>query len=104
MIGDIRRNYSMQAELKFLGHHLPQKRAGWFGLVMLARDLENYELVWHMPNAESGKMAAYLSVAHGVVPWWIETYATQEKGNPHIPNNTWFRVRVDVVNDEMTLM
>ena len=56
-----------------------------------------------MPNAESGKTAAYLAVAHGVVPWWTEAYATQQKGGSRIPPNTWFRAHVDVVHDEFTL-
>ena len=102
LIGDTRKNYSMQVDLKFLGHYLPE-RAGWFGIVMRAHDVKNYELVWFMPEAENKKTAAYISVAHGIVPWWTEAYATQEKGCPHIPRNTWFTVRVDVVDDEMTL-
>ena len=40
---------------------------------------------------------------HGVVPWWTEAYAIQKEVSPHIPHNTWFGVRVDLVNDEMTL-
>lgn len=103
LIGDVRENYSMQAELKFLGHHLPQQRAGWFGLAVRARDLENYELVWFMPNTESERTVAYLVVAHGVVPWWAEAYATQEKVSPNIPRDIWFGVRIDVANDEVTL-
>jgi len=93
----------MRAEMRFLGHHLPQERGGWFGFVMRAQDTQNYELVWFMPTAESAKTAAYLAVAHGVVPWWTEAYATQEKGGPCIPPNTWFGARVDVVGDEFTL-
>lgn len=103
LIGPIKRNYSMQAELRFLGHHLSQERAGWFGVVMRAQDLENYELVWFMPNAESGKTAAYVPVAHGIVPWWTEAYATQEKGSVPIPTNSWFQVRVEVKGDAMSL-
>jgi len=103
LVGDVRCNYTMQAEMRFLGHHLPQERAGWFGFVMRAQDKQNYELVWFMPNAESGKTAAYLAVAHGVVPWWTEAYATQQKSGSRIPPNTWFRAHVDVVRDEFTL-
>jgi hypothetical protein len=103
LIGVSRRDYSMQAELKFLGHHLGDQRAGWFGLVMRARDMENYELVWFMPQAEGGKTVAYVPVAHGIVPWWTEAYANQQKGAAHIPNNAWFRTRVEVLKDEMSI-
>lgn len=102
LIGGVRRNYSMEAELKFLGHHFKFEEAGWFGLVIRAQDTENYELVWFMPNSKS-ETAAYLAVAHGVVPWWTEAYETQKKVRPYIPDDTWFRVRVDVIDDEMTL-
>ncbi|MFQ5980663.1 MAG: hypothetical protein ACE5OZ_21205 [Candidatus Heimdallarchaeota archaeon] len=103
LIGTNKRNYSMQVELRFLGHHLSQEHAGWFGVVMRAQDLENYELVWFMPNAESGKTVAYVPVAHGVVPWWTEAYATQEKGTIPIPANNWFQVRIEVTDDNMSL-
>ena len=103
LIDDVRRNYTIRAEMRFLGHHLSQERAGWFGFVMRAQDAQNYELIWFMPNAESGKTAAYLPVAHGVVPWWTEAYATQQKGEPRIPVDAWFQARVDVVDDEFTL-
>jgi hypothetical protein len=103
LLGRSRRDYSMWAELKFLGHHLGDRKAGWFGLVMRARDLENYELVWFMPQAEGGKTVAYLSVAHGIVPWWTEAYVGQQKGTAHIPDDAWFRTRVDVLKDKMSL-
>jgi hypothetical protein len=103
LIGPSRRDCSMRAELKFLGHHLGDQKAGWFGLVIRARDLENYELVWFMPQAERGKTVAYAPVAHGVVPWWTEAYAGQQKGTAHIPDNAWFRTRVDVLKDEMSI-
>jgi hypothetical protein len=103
LIGGVRRNYSMDADFKFLGHHLSQERAGWFGFVVRAQDLDNYELIWFMPSAEEDKTVAYLPVAHGVVPWWTEAYATQEKGTSQIPLDSWFRARVEVLNDEMTL-
>jgi hypothetical protein len=103
LIGHSRRDYSMRAELKFLGHHLGEQKAGWFGLVMRARDMENYELVWFMPQAEGGKTVAYLPVAHGIVPWWTEAYAGQQKGTAHVPEGAWFCTRVDVVKDEMSI-
>lgn len=103
LIGETRHNYTMRAELRFMGHHLVQENAGWFGFVMRAQDLRNYEMVWFMPRAESGKTVAYVPVAHGIVPWWTEAYATQEKGTVAIPVNSWFRVRVDVIGDEFAL-
>lgn len=103
LLGLPRRDYSMCAELRFLGHHLGEEKAGWFGLVVRARDLQNYELVWFMPQAESGKTVAYVPVAHGIVPWWTEAYTNQQKGTSHVPDNAWFRTRVDVLKDEMSL-
>jgi hypothetical protein len=103
LIGDPRHNYTMQAEIRFVRHYLPQDRAGWFGFVLRAQDTDNYELVWFMPGAKHGETAAYLAVAHGVVPWWTEAYASQEKAGPAIPLDRWFRARVDVVEDEFSL-
>lgn len=103
LLGNPRHNYTMQAEMRFLRHHLPQDRAGWFGFVLRAQDTDNYELVWFMPGAEYGETAAYLAVAHGVVPWWTEAYASQEKAGPNVPLDSWFRARVDVVEDEFSL-
>lgn len=103
LIGDVKRNYTMQAEMRFVGHHLAQERAGWFGFAMRAQDMLNYEIVWFMPNVETGQTVAYVPVAHGIVPWWTEAYASQKKGTAHIPTNSWFRARVDVVSDEFTL-
>ncbi|MEW6456677.1 MAG: hypothetical protein AB1410_08215 [Acidobacteriota bacterium] len=74
LINDIKRNYTMQAEMRFLGHHLGQERAGWFGFVMRAQDVQNYEFVWFMPKAESRQRVAYFAVAHGIVPWWTELF------------------------------
>jgi len=48
-----------------------------------------------MPNAETGNTVAYVPVAHGVVPWWAEAYASQKKGDSHILINSWFQARVD---------
>ena len=42
-------------------------------------------------------------MAHGVVPWWAEAYASQQKGDPHIPINSWFQARVDIVGDDFTV-
>lgn len=101
LLGRPRRNYTMRVEMRFLGHHLEQP-AGWFGFVMRAQDTLNYEIVWFMPMAEKNT-AAYVPVAHGVVPWWTEAYATQQKGAPPIPTDAWFGARVDVVGDAFTL-
>ncbi len=103
LIGGPRRNYRMRAEMKFLGHHLPWESAGWFGFAIRARDLENFELVWFMPNAEESATVAYVPVAHGIVPWWTEAYATQQKGGPALPSNEWFQAQVDVIGNEVTV-
>ncbi|BAS26744.1 hypothetical protein [Limnochorda pilosa] len=89
-------DYSMESEMRFVANHLSQDGAGWFGFAIRAQDLRNYEVVWFMPGAERGSTVAYLPVAHGIVPWWTEAYATQEKGTVRIPADAWFRARVDV--------
>ncbi|MEE8413950.1 MAG: hypothetical protein V3R96_05305 [Dehalococcoidales bacterium] len=103
LIGGIKHNYKMQAEMRFLGHHHSRASAGWFGFAIRAQGFLNYEIVWFMPNAETGSTAAYVPVAHGIVPWWTEAYAKQEKGNPHIPVDSWFLASVEVVGDEFTV-
>jgi hypothetical protein len=103
LFNEVKRNYSMSAEMIFLGHHLQEGQGGWFGFVIRAQDEFNYELVWFMPNAEKGKTVAYISVAHGVVPWWSEAYACQQKGGPQISFEEWFKARVDVIDDELSI-
>jgi hypothetical protein len=103
LIGEAKHNYRMQAEMRFLGHHHPMARAGWFGFAIRAQDFLNYEIVWFIPNAEAGNTVAYVPVAHGIVPWWTEAYAGQKKGNAHIPTNAWFHARLDVIDDEFTV-
>jgi hypothetical protein len=103
LLGRPLRNYRMSAQMKFLGHHLDMARAGWLGFAIRARDLENYELIWFMPAAAESSTVAYVPVAHGLVPWWTEAYATQHKGGPALPPKDWFRARVDVVCDEVTV-
>jgi hypothetical protein len=93
----------MEAEMRFLGHHHPMPKAGWFGFAIRAQDFLNLEIVWFMPNAESGNTVAYVPAAHGIVPWWTEAYTTQQKGRVPIPADAWFRARVDVIDDEFTL-
>lgn len=101
LIGESRRNYRMQTEMRFLKSY--RENAGWFGFAIRAQDNLNYEIVWFMPKAEAGVSAAYVPVAHGIVPWWTEAYAKQEKGNPHIPVDEWFKASVDVIGDEFTV-
>jgi hypothetical protein len=103
LLDEPRSNYTMSAEMRFLGHHLIDGSGGWFGFVIRARDELNYELVWFMPLAEKDGSVAYLSVAHGIVPWWTEAYSTQQKGRPTIPSDDWFRARVDVIGDEFSI-
>jgi hypothetical protein len=103
LIGEVRHNYGMQAEMRFLGYHHPMPNAGCFGFAMRAQGFLNYEIVWFMPNAEAKSTAPYAPVAHGIVPSWTEAYATQKKGNPRIPADAWLQARVDVVGDEFTV-
>ena len=103
LIGKVRRNYRMQAEMRFLKGYKSLLAGGWFGFVIRAQDFLNYEVVWFMPHAEPGSTAAYVPVAHGIVPWWTEAYSTQKKGGAPIPADGWFRTRVDVVGDEFTV-
>jgi hypothetical protein len=77
LIGEARNNYRMQAEMRFLQFHRAPQKGGWFGFAIRARDALNYEIVWFMPNAETGNSVAYVPVAHGIVPWWTEAYANQ---------------------------
>jgi len=98
-----RKDYTMSADMRFLGHHLLEGSGGWFGFAVRARDELNYELVWFMPFAEKDRSVAYLSVAHGIVPWWTEAYSNQQKGGPSISANDWFRARVDVIGDELSI-
>ena len=103
LIGEQLRNYRMTVEMKFLGHHLSMEGAGWFGIAIRAKNLDNFELVWFMPSAEESSTVAYLPVAHGVVPWWTEAYAAQNKGGPPLPVNEWFEAQVEVRDDEVTV-
>jgi hypothetical protein len=103
LLGESLRDYRMSAQMKFLGHHLEMPRAGWFGFVIRAKDTDNYELIWFMPEAEESSTVAYVPVAHGLVPWWTEAYATQQKGGPPLPRQDWFEARVEVVKDEVTV-
>lgn len=103
LLPETKHNYRMWVELKLLGHYLEDENAGWFGLVMRAQDVDNFELVWFMPNVKHYENVAYLPVAHGIVPWWTEAYATQYKGKVALPKKDWFLVQLDVVGDEFTL-
>lgn len=102
LLPPVKRNYRMQVEMKFLGHYLEDETSGWFGLAMRAQDVENYEMVWFMPNAP-GDNVAYVPVAHGIVPWWTEAYARQEKGHAELPKKDWFLVQLDVIGDEFSV-
>ena len=96
-------DYSVEAEMRFVANHLPDPGAGWFGFALRAQDLQNCEIVWFMPRAWSGATVAYVPVAHGIVPWWAEAYATQKKGNVPIPDGEWFKARADVSGKRFTI-
>lgn len=102
LLGPVCHDYSMEADMKFLGHHLEMEEAGWFGFAVRAQDCDNYEVVWFMPGAEGQSSVAYVPVAHGIVPWWTEAYSTQRKGSVPVPKNKWFRARIVVIGDELS--
>ena len=101
LFGDVKHDYSMIVDMKFIETHIDLQGAGWFGFAIRAQDVNNYEIVWFMPGgAEKNNTVAHVPVAHGLVPWWSEAYATQKKGDVLIPKNDWFTARVDVKGDE----
>ena len=59
-----RSNYSMSADMRFLGHHLLEGSGGWFGFVVRAHDELNFELVWFMPleKNEEGEVTTWVRV------------------------------------------
>ncbi len=104
LLGEVKKDYKMVVDMKFLGTHIDMEGAGWFGFAVRAQDCDNYELVWFMPGgAEETNTVAYLPVAHGIVPWWTEAYSNQKKGNIQIPQKDWFTARIDVKGDEFTV-
>ena len=104
LLGEVKRDYTMTVDMKFLGTHIDLQGAGWFGFALRAQDCDNYEVVWFMPGgAGERNTVAYVPVAHGVVPWWTEAYSKQEKGNISIPKNEWFTTRVDVIGDTFSI-
>lgn len=89
---------AVEAEMRFLAGRMPDNPLrGWFGVALRAQDTENYELFWLMPQ-QSGQVgaAAYVPVAHGVVPWWTEAYAAQAHGRADVPPDAWIPVRAEV--------
>lgn len=96
-------DYSVEAEMRFVTNHLPESGAGWFGFAIRAQDFQNLDIIWFMPGAKRGSTVAYVPVAHGIVPWWTEAYASQKKGTVTIPDDSWFRARVDVTRDTFTV-
>jgi hypothetical protein len=104
LLGEVRRDYAMTVDMKFLGTHIDMQGAGWFGFALRAQDCDNYEVVWFMPGgAEETNTVAYIPVAHGIVPWWTEAYARQEKGDVPHPRSDWFTARVEVIGDEFSV-
>lgn len=102
---DILSDYSMTADMKFLGCNIDNfTSGGWFGFSLRAQDFENYEIVWFMPGGggESNTIA-YVPVAHGVCPWWTEAYNKQEKGSIKLPKDDWFTATVEVKGDEFSI-
>jgi len=84
LIGKVRRNYTMQAEMRFLGHHLLQERAGWFGFTMRAQDVQNYELVWFMPILQETQLLS-LRWSSWLLRWYRDRCSLQagcDRGSP----------------------
>ena len=104
LFGEVKQDYTITVDMKFLGTHIDMQGAGWFGFVIRAQDCNNYGIVWFMPGGSEGKNTiAYVPVAHGIVPWWTEAYAKQEKGNILIPQNDWFTGRIDVEGEDFSV-
>ncbi|MEE8478527.1 MAG: hypothetical protein V3S42_00830 [Candidatus Neomarinimicrobiota bacterium] len=104
LFGDVINNYNMNVQMKFLGANIDLEGAGWFGFVIRAQDCDNYGVVWFMPGgAEGNNNIAYIPVAHGVIPWWTESYLKQEKGSFPLPKNDWFEAEIIVNKDEFSV-
>lgn len=104
LLGEVKHDYMMTVDMKFLGTHIDMQGAGWFGFALRAQDCDNYEVVWFMPGGvEEANTVAYIPVAHGVVPWWTEAYSKQEKGDIPIPKDDWFTARIEVKGDEFSI-
>ena len=104
LLGEVKHDYMMTVDMKFLGTHIDMQGAGWFGFALRAQDCDNYEVVWFMPGGvEEANTVAYIPVAHGVVPWWTEAYSKQEKGDIPIPKDDWFTARIEVKGDVTVL-
>jgi hypothetical protein len=105
LFGDKLSDYSMTIEMQFLGFNSDNaQNGGWFGIVFRAQDTDNYELVWFMPGIPDETISvAYISVAHGICPWWTEAYEKQNKGKIAIQEKEWFKARIDIVGDEFSV-
>jgi hypothetical protein len=104
LFGDVIGDYNMKVQMKFLGANIDMEGAGWFGFVIRAQDCDNYGVVWFMPGgAEGDNNIAYIPVAHGVVPWWSESYTKQEKGSFPLPKSDWFEAEIIVNEDEFSI-
>lgn len=88
------RDYEFSLELLVLPPHR-QGAGAWPGIIFRARDTENYELFWVIPDALESN-AVYLSVAHGLVPWWADAYANNPRGSIPFRRGEWLRLRVRV--------
>lgn len=100
--GDTRwRDYLYSLEVAFTGNTgLEGPNQGWVGVILRVQDTENYELFWFMPHAPEGRNSlAYLSVAHGVVPWWTHAYEHGPRGSVSFVPGRWLPVRFEVRDD-----
>ncbi|HLC30720.1 MAG TPA: hypothetical protein VJM51_08065 [Dehalococcoidia bacterium] len=95
------RDYVYSLEVAFTGNTgLDEPDRGWLGVILRAQDTENYELFWFMPHAPEGHNSlAYLSVAHGVVPWWTHAYEHGPRGSVPFIRDRWLPVQFEVRGD-----
>lgn len=99
------RDFVYSLEIAFTGNTgLEDPNQGWVGVTIRAQDTENYELFWFMPHAPRGRNSlAYLSVAHGVVPWWTHAYEHGPRGSVLFHPDTWLPAQFQVRGDSASV-
>jgi hypothetical protein len=93
------RDYEYSLEFCLLAPPEGGTPMAWPGAVFRAQDTENYELLWFMPvtaRAESGGNVVYLSVAHGLVPWWTDAYVAIPRGNAPYTYGEWLPISIRI--------
>ncbi len=90
------RDYEYSLDLYLLPHAEGSGMA-WPGVIVRAKDTDNYEAFWFLPHLDdaSGNVA-YLSVAHGIVPWWTDSYVSIPRGRAPYSPGEWLPISVRV--------